>query len=159
RLAASPMPVNEALPTARQIAEALEAAHAKSIIHRDLKPANIKVASEGIVKVLDFGLAKALSAEGSESDLSRLPTVTMDRILGTPAYMSPEQARGRTVDKRTDVWAFGCVLYQMLTGRVPFPGETGSDAIAAILGREPDWRLLPDATPASIQRLLRRCLE
>jgi serine/threonine protein kinase len=164
RLASGPMPIREALPLAHQIAEALEAAHAKGIIHRDLKPANIKIAADGVVKILDFGLAKALSAEESESDLSKWPTVTTDgtrdgRILGTPGYMSPEQARGQAVDKRTDIWAFGCVMYHMLTGRMSFVGETASDTISAVLGREPDWHALPDATPPSMLRLLRQCLE
>jgi len=158
------LPVDEALTIARQIADALDTAHEKGIIHRDLKPANIKVTPDGVVKVLDFGLAKAVAGDGSSPDLSQSPTVTGDGtrvgiILGTAAYMSPEQARGKTVDTRTDIWAFGCVLYEMLAGRVAFPGETTSDTVAAVLGREPDWHALPAATPEAIQRLLRRSLQ
>jgi serine/threonine protein kinase len=164
RLTKHPLPVKDALDIARQIAEALEAAHEKGIIHRDLKPANIKVTADGTVKVLDFGLAKAFAGEGAGIDLSQVPTITVDRtqegvIAGTPAYMSPEQARGQAVDKRTDIWAFGCVLYEMLTARPAFPGETISDTIAAILERETNWRELPEKTPATIRRLLQRCLE
>src|SRR5207247_2088921 len=129
------IPLEEALPVARQIAEALEAAHERGIVHRDLKPANIKISPGGTVKVLDFGLAKAVVAGTTSRDLSQSPTLTVNGtrdgvILGTAAYMSPEQARGKPVDKRTDVWAFGCVLYEMLTGQVPFAGETISDTIA-----------------------------
>ena len=164
RLARGLVPLDEALPIARAIADALHAAHDHGIIHRDLKPANIKVRQNGTVKVLDFGLAKALEPTGAASGMPQSPTITspaMTRIgviLGTAAYMSPEQARGTTVDKRTDVWAFGCVLYEMLTGRKAFTGETMSDTIAAILDRDPDWAALPAATPPSVRRLLSRCL-
>jgi Tol biopolymer transport system component len=163
RLASGPLPVPEALTAARQIADALEAAHDKGIIHRDLKPANIKINTDGTVKVLDFGLAKVLAVDGSAPDLSHLPTVdngTREGVIaGTVAYMSPEQARGKTVDKRTDIWAFGAVLYEMLAGRAAFRGETNSDTIAAILEREPDWSATPANTPPNIRRLLQRCLE
>jgi eukaryotic-like serine/threonine-protein kinase len=166
RIAKGALPVEEALPIAKQIADAVEAAHEQGIIHRDLKPANIKVRSDGTVKVLDFGLAKAMEpAAGSSPNASMSPTepplaVTQaGTILGTTAYMSPEQARGLAVDKRTDLWAFGCVLYELLTGQRAFPGETVSDTIAAVLGREPNWAALPSATAQDIRRLLRRCLE
>jgi len=157
------VPVEEALAIAKQIAEAVEAAHEKGIIHRDLKPPNVKLTPEGKVKVLDFGLAKAFASDGG-LDLSNAPTLTAmgteeGRILGTPAYMSPEQARGKSVDKRTDVWAFGCVLYILLTGRQAFTGDTLSDMIVSILEREPDWQALPASTPAKIRDLLRRCLQ
>jgi serine/threonine protein kinase len=163
RVKAGPLGIEEALKIAVQIAEALEAAHEKSIIHRDLKPANVKLTPEGKVKVLDFGLAKAFAGD-SGLDLSNAPTLTAmgteeGRILGTPAYMSPEQARGKSVDKRTDIWAFGCVLYELLTGKVAFRGETVSDTLAAVLEREPDLQALPPATPAKIRDLLRRSLQ
>ena len=136
----------------------------KGIVHRDLKPANIKITPDGVVKVLDFGLAKAALGDGRAPDLTHSPTMTVGRtrdgvILGTAAYMSPEQARGQTVDKRTDIWAFGCVLYEMLTGRPAFARETVTDTLAAILEREPDWAALPPSTPHSVRRLLARCLE
>ena len=163
RIARGPLPIPEALSIARQIAEALDAAHEKGIIHRDLKPANIKITPDGDVKVLDFGLAKAATGDVPMPDLTQSPTMTVDGtregiILGTAAYMSPEQARGQTVDKRTDVWAFGCVLYEMLTGRMAFGGATLSDTLAAVIEREPDWQALPSSTPAAIHKLLRRCL-
>ena len=163
RLRRGPIPVEDALPIFKQIAEALEAAHEKGIIHRDLKPANITVSSEGKVKVLDFGLAKAMSGDPVTSDLSESPTVTKGTatgvILGTAPYMSPEQARGKIVDKRTDIWAFGCCLYETLTGRVAFLAETVPDTIAKILEREPDWQMLPDSTPPGVLVVLRRCLQ
>ena len=163
RLRAGPVSLDDALAIARQIAEALEAAHEKGIVHRDLKPANIIITPDGVVKVLDFGLSKAARA-GSSPNLTHSPTVTVGGthdgvILGTAAYMSPEQARGKIVDKRTDIWAFGCVLYEMLTGRKAFAGDTVSDTIAAILDREPNWSALPETTPTTIRRLLQRCLE
>jgi len=166
RIAQGPVPVEEALPVARQIADALEAAHERGIIHRDLKPANVKVRPDGTVKVLDFGLAKALEPRsGVGSDVTASSTMTspaMTRIgviLGTAAYMSPEQARGQAVDKRSDIWAFGCVLFEMLTGRPAFAGATVAETIAAIVHLEPNWKELRQATPESIRRLLRRCLQ
>ena len=163
RLLSGPLALDEALRVARQIAAALEAAHDKGIVHRDLKPANVKLTADGDVKVLDFGLAKALDAPGS-SDLAQSPTITAMAtqhgvILGTAAYMSPEQARGGAVDKRADIWAFGCVLYEMLTGRRPFAEDTVSDTLAAVLRGEVDWSALPPATPPALRRLLGRCLE
>lgn len=162
RLQHGPLPLDEALVIARQIADALEAAHEKGIVHRDLKPANVKIAVNGTVKVLDFGLAKVW--EGAPAGQApEAPTVTATHlrgraILGTPSYMSPEQARGKAVDRRTDIWSFGCVLFEMLTGRVAFAGETISDTIARVLEREVAWDALPAATPDRVRDLLRRCL-
>jgi eukaryotic-like serine/threonine-protein kinase len=174
RLTKGALPVKDALAIARQIADALDAAHEKGIVHRDLKPSNIKITAEGVVKVLDFGLAKLALGTSSGSgqnvahrfspdDLSQSPTFSLGgtkagAVLGTAAYMSPEQARGQAVDKRTDIWAFGCVLYEMLTGRAVFARNTISDTLVAILEREPDWTVLPTSTPATVRRLLERCL-
>ena len=164
RLCHGPVPLKEAHTIAAQLVVALEAAHEKGIVHRDLKPANIQITPEGAVKVLDFGLAKAATTDAGTADRMHAPTGTIGAtregvVLGTAAYMSPEQARGLRVDKRTDIWAFGCVLYEMLTGRVAFAGRTVSDTVAAILQREPDWTALPTGTPPSVRRLLRRTLE
>ncbi|MDO8679764.1 MAG: protein kinase [Acidobacteriota bacterium] len=165
RIARGPVPLDEALPIARQIAEALEAAHEQGIIHRDLKPANVKVRADGTVKVLDFGLAKAMAPAGAAgANAMNSPTLSIHAteaglILGTAAYMSPEQAAGKAVDKRSDLWAFGVVLLEMLTGRQVFAGETVSHVLAAVLRAEPDWSALPANTPPPIRRLLRRCLD
>jgi len=166
RIARGPIAVDEALPIARQIAEALESAHARAIVHRDLKPANIKLRTDGTVKVLDFGLAKAIEPPSPlSSDLDQSPTITAatmthaGMVVGTPAYMSPEQARGQRVDAQTDIWAFGCVLYEMLSGRAAFGRATLTDTMAAVIESEPDWTALPRSTPGSIIRLLRRTLE
>jgi serine/threonine protein kinase/Tol biopolymer transport system component len=158
RVRRRPLPIGEALVIAKQIADALDVAHEKGIIHRDLKPANIKIAPDGVVKVLDFGLAKTI-ADNAASSQSVVPGNTVEgAILGTTVYMSPEQARGQSIDKRTDIWAFGCVLFEMLTGRAPFARETTSDTLAAILEAEPEWHLLPSSTPPNILRLLEWCL-
>jgi serine/threonine protein kinase len=166
RIAQGAVPLDEAVPIATQIAEALEAAHERGVVHRDLKPANIKVRADGAVKVLDFGLAKAIEPVGPmAASASMAPTLTMPAmthagmILGTAAYMSPEQARGKTVDRRADIWAFGAVLFEMLTGARPFAGEGVADTLAAVLRGEPDWSALPPSTPVGIRRLLRLCLE
>ena len=162
RIAKGPIPLDEALPIARQIAEALEAAHEQGIIHRDLKPANVKVKTDGTVKVLDFGLAKALEPDPASDKAADLTTRTATSqagvILGTVAYMSPEQTRGRPLDKRTDVWAFGCVLFEMLTGHRAFGADTHSDTVSAILGQDPNWQALPSAAPSGLTGLLLRCL-
>jgi eukaryotic-like serine/threonine-protein kinase len=159
RLTPGSLPLADALRLARQIADALEAAHERGIVHRDLKPTNIKVTLDGTAKVLDFGLAKLVASDVEGGESATMSGTHAGLILGTPRYMSPEQARGQAVDKRTDIWSFGCVLYEMLTGRTTFPGDTLSDSIAATLTLDPDWRLLPEATPAPIRTLLRRCLE
>jgi len=165
RIAQGAVPLDEALSIARQITDALEAAHEQGIVHRDLKPANIKLRPDGTVKVLDFGLAKAVEPASSSPDAAHVPTITamepslVGAIFGTPAYMSPEQAAGKSVDKRTDIWAFGVVLLEMLTGARVFTGESVTHMLAAVLRAEPDWSTLPPDTPATIRRLLRRCLE
>ncbi len=164
RIARGPLPMDEALEICHQIAEGVEAAHERGVIHRDLKPANIKVNPEGKVKILDFGLAKAFQGEAAPADTSKSPTLTnqMTRagvILGTAAYMSPEQAQGKPVDRRTDIWAFGCVLYECLTGERAFGGETVTEALASILRSEPNWKMLPQETSASVRNVLQRCLQ
>ena len=164
RIARGPLPVDEALDFARQIADALEAAHEKGIVHRDLKPANVKITPQGKVKVLDFGLAKAIAGDPSSPDATQSPTITAAAtqagvIIGTAAYMSPEQARGRAVDKRSDIWAFGAVVYEMLTGRKAFEGETISDTLAAVLRADVNWPALPRETPPAVRRVLKRCLD
>jgi eukaryotic-like serine/threonine-protein kinase len=164
RIKQGPVPIDEALRIAKQICEALEYAHERGIVHRDLKPANIKVTNDDAVKVLDFGLAKAIEGDPSSLDISSSPTMsrmaTMQGVLlGTAAYMSPEQAKGKSVDRRADIWAFGCVLYEMLTGKMTFTGETVTDTLAAVIRAEPDWSLLPTATPLRIRVLLQRCMQ
>ena len=166
RIKQGPIPVDEALPIAKQIAEALEAAHEQGVIHRDLKPANIKVREDGTVKVLDFGLAKAFQPDASDPGLSASPTISltaaatqMGMVLGTAAYMSPEQAKGKVVDKRADVWAFGAVFYEMLTGQKPFVGDDVSDTLALVLKFEPEWDALPDDTPPRLRQLVQTCLQ
>ena len=163
RIARGPIPVDEALPVFLQIAEGLEAAHEKGVIHRDLKPANVKVKPDGTVKLLDFGLAKALEVEDAIDPslaLTRTQELTYQGgILGTSAYMSPEQACGKPVDKRTDLWSFGCVLFECITGCRIFQRDTASETLAAVLEHEPKWQRLPFDTPTAIRRLLRRCLD
>ncbi|MFB0553400.1 MAG: SUMF1/EgtB/PvdO family nonheme iron enzyme [Phycisphaerae bacterium] len=156
RITKGPLKLREALTITLQIAEAVAAAHEHNVIHRDLKPGNIKITPDGRVKVLDFGLAKTVGSESSEKP----PTVTqLGRVIGTPAYMSPEQVRGKPTDKRSDIWSFGCVLYEMLTGRMPFEGETVSDTLANILDQDPDWQFLPRETGPKVRKMLYRCLE
>jgi Tol biopolymer transport system component len=168
RIARGALPLDEALPIAKQIADALEAAHEQGIIHRDLKPANVKVRPDGMVKVLDFGLAKAMDSgagDWGQGHASQAPTITTPAmtnagmILGTAAYMSPEQARGRVVDKRADIWAFGAVVYELLTGCRAFPGEDMTDTMVSVVSKEPDWDALPPSTPVTLRRLLTRCLK
>ena len=163
RVQRGPIPLDEALPIARQIADALDAAHEKGIVHRDLKPSNIKLRPDGTVKVLDFGLAKMCDTPGSDAGLSRSPTMLIasmpGMIVGTAAYMAPEQAKGRDADRTADIWAFGCVLFEMLTGHPVFQGDSVGEVLANVLKTDPDWQALPGETPESIRRLLRRCLE
>src|SRR3990170_2593740 len=164
RIRSGAIPVDEALPIAKQVADAVEYAHENNVIHRDLKPANIKVKADGMVKVLDFGLAKALSDEPTEADMSNSPTLSMAAtlqgvILGTAAYMAPEQAKGKKVDRRADVWAFGVVLYEMLVGKAPFTGETIPETLAAVMKEAPALEKIPPDTPPSIRNMLRRCLD
>jgi serine/threonine protein kinase len=164
RIKAGPIPIDEVLPIAKQICEALEYAHERAIVHRDLKPANVKVTADDTVKILDFGLAKALEGDAASADIATSPTIsrmaTMAGVLlGTAAYMSPEQAKGKPVDRRADIWAFGCVLYEMQTGKMAFRGETVTDTLAAVIKEEPDWSQLPAATPPHVRVLLRRCLQ
>ena len=156
RIVRESLELDEALSIGQQIAEAVSAAHKKGIVHRDLKPSNIKITPEGRVKVLDFGLAKPLTTENKVSETT---TTHPGRVIGTPAYMSPEQARGKETDHRTDIWSFGCILYQILTGQLPFEGETATDTLARIIERQPDWQSLPKQIPSNIRTLLKRCLE
>jgi len=167
RIGRGAIPFDEALPIAKQIADALDAAHQQGIIHRDLKPANIKLRPDGAVKVLDFGLAKALAPEQHPASATdpQSPTITSPAmltaagiVLGTAAYMAPEQAKGREADKRSDIWAFGCVLFEMLTGQRAFTGEDATDTLASVLRGEPPWSTVPPAVPERIRVLLRRCL-
>jgi serine/threonine-protein kinase len=159
RIARGPIAVGETLTTARQIAEALETAHEKGVVHRDLKPANITITPTGLVKVLDFGLAKVAATAGVPADDTQAVGVTEGMVIGTAAYMSPEQARGQAVDRRTDIWAFGCVLYEMLTGLRLFEGKTTTDTLSLVFMKDPDWSALPAQVPPAIRALLKRCLE
>jgi eukaryotic-like serine/threonine-protein kinase len=159
-----PLPLEDALDVARQIADALAAAHERGIVHRDLKPSNVKITPTGKVKILDFGLAKVAAAIASDPGATESPTVDSDAtlpgvVLGTPEYMSPEQARGRAVDRRADLWSFGCMLFEMLSGTRPFRGGSRAEILVAVLAAEPDWTALPATTPARIRDLLERCLE
>jgi serine/threonine protein kinase len=163
RLRSGPIPIDDALLIARQICEALEYAHERGIVHRDLKPANVKLTKDDAVKVLDFGLAKAAEGDAASVDIATSPTIGQMAtqagvLLGTPAYMAPEQARGKVVDRRADIWAFGCFLYEMITGKMAFRGETVTDTLAAVIRSEPDWSVLPSTTPIRIRVLLQRCL-
>ncbi len=159
RLRRGPVPLGDAIEIAKQMAAGLDAAHGKDIVHRDLKPSNIKITPEGVVKILDFGLAKAVEEVTPGASTLTVDATREGAIVGTAAYMSPEQARGQKVDRRTDIWAFGCVLFEMLSGKQAFGGATISDSIAAILDRDPDWTKLPPAAPPTVRRLLQRCLE
>jgi eukaryotic-like serine/threonine-protein kinase len=164
RICQGAIPVDEALKIAKQMCEALEYAHERGIVHRDLKPANVKVTSDDAVKILDFGLAKAIEGDAASIDIATSPTISRMAtqagvLLGTAAYMSPEQAKGKSVDRRADIWAFGCVLYEMLTGKQTFTGETVTDTLAAVIRAEPDWEKLPAATPIRVRVLLQRCLQ